>query len=71
MSPDTTPVKTEVANLNQVMVQYLNPIMLGMVSDIDKAFADLDARLKAAGIDRVLAEFRRQTQAFLAGQNKS
>ena len=65
-SPDTSAVKTEVANLNQAIVEYLQPIEVGAVPDVDAALATLKTKLEAAGIDKVLAEFTKQTQAYLA-----
>jgi putative aldouronate transport system substrate-binding protein len=61
-------VKTEVANTNAVMVQYYNPISLGMVKDVDAAFKTLDEKLTAAGIDKLLVEMKAQTDAYKATQ---
>ncbi|HEX3043447.1 MAG TPA: DUF3502 domain-containing protein [Bacillota bacterium] len=66
LAVNTDSVKTEAANLNQILVQYLNPIGLGMVDDIDKAFATLDEKLKAAGIEKFKAEMEKQTKAYLS-----
>ncbi|MGD9156714.1 MAG: DUF3502 domain-containing protein [Bacillota bacterium] len=65
-APNTDSVKVEASNLNQTLIQYLNPIMIGAVKDIDAAFTTLDQKLKAAGVKKVLAEMRKQTKAFLA-----
>jgi putative aldouronate transport system substrate-binding protein len=62
---NTDSIKTEVANLNQILIQYTHPIGLGMVDDIDKAFATLEEKLKAAGIEKVKAEMTKQTKAYL------
>ncbi len=67
-TPNTDNIKTEVANLNQVLVQYLNPIYLGMVKDVDSAFKTLDDKLEAANIDKVLAEVKNQTDAYKESQ---
>ena len=67
-APDTEPIKTEIASLNQTYIQYFNPIAIGAVKDIDDAFATLDQRLKAAGAERALAEMKKQTQAYLESQ---
>jgi putative aldouronate transport system substrate-binding protein len=66
-TPDTGSIKTEAANLNQTLIQYLNPIMTGAVKDVDQAFRTLDQRLKAAGVLKVLAELEKQTQEFRKG----
>ncbi|MDF2984620.1 MAG: hypothetical protein K0R50_130 [Eubacterium sp.] len=62
--PDVSMIKTEVANLNQVVVQYFNPINLGMIKDVDQAFAMFDEKLTAAGFDRVMEEMKRQTDEY-------
>ncbi len=62
--PDISMVKTEVANLNQVVVQYFNPINLGMVKDVDLAFDTFDKKLADAGFDRVLREMEKQTNEY-------
>ncbi len=62
--PDLSNIKPEVSNLNQVVVQYFNPINLGMVKDIDKAFGTLDQKLTAAGIGRVMDEMKHQTEEY-------
>jgi putative aldouronate transport system substrate-binding protein len=64
----TDSIKTEVANCNQVIQQYQNPINLGAVKDVDAAYKTLDTKLKAAGVEKILTELTTQTQAFLATQ---
>ena len=65
-APDTEVIKTEAANLNQVLTQYYNPIKLGAVDDVDAAFALLDEKLKAAGLDKVKTELDAQIAEYLA-----
>ncbi len=67
-SPDTGKVKTEVANTNAVLVQYYNPIALGMVKDVDAAWATFEKKLNAAGVDKLMAEMKTQTDTFKASQ---
>lgn len=64
-SANTENVKTEVSTLNQVIVQYYQPINVGMVKDIDAAFKTLEDKLKAAGIEKVRAEFQAQIDAYM------
>ncbi len=64
-SPTMDNVKTETDNCNQIITQYLNPIHLGAFDDIDAAFAMLDDKLKAANIEKVMAEMSIQTREFL------
>ena len=63
--PQTENVKSQIATLNQAIVQYLNPIMVGMVKDVDKAFETLDKQLKAAGVEDVRAELQEQVDEYM------
>jgi putative aldouronate transport system substrate-binding protein len=65
-SPDK--VKTEVANLAQGWTQYANPMYVGAVPNVDQAFTTLSQKLKAAKVDKVLDEARRQVAEFGAAQ---
>ncbi|MEK5445274.1 extracellular solute-binding protein [Paenibacillus sp. FSL R7-0331] len=58
-------VKSEIANLKNVSSQYYLPITIGSVKDVDAAFATLNDKLKAAGIEKVKVEVEAQTKAFL------
>ncbi len=62
----TEDIKTEIANLNQTIVQYSQPISVGMVKDIDEAFATLDKNLKAAGVEKVRDVLQQQIDAHIA-----
>lgn len=62
----TQEIKTEIANLNQTIVQYSQPVSVGMVKDIDKAFATLDKNLKAAGVEKVRDVLQQQIDAHIA-----
>jgi putative aldouronate transport system substrate-binding protein len=64
-SATTDDVKTEVANCNQTMVQYLQPLWIGISDDIDGSFAVLGQKLKAAGIDRLREVFQAQVTDFM------
>ncbi|MNB93377.1 hypothetical protein D3C75_405090 [compost metagenome] len=60
-------VKTEIANLKSISIEYAQPIYIGAVEDVDAAFTRLSGLLKAAGIDKVKAEVEQQAAAFLRG----
>jgi putative aldouronate transport system substrate-binding protein len=62
----TEDIKTEIANLNQAIVQYSQPISVGVVKDIDEAFATLDKNLKAAGVEKVREVLQQQIEAHIA-----
>ncbi|MBN2547437.1 MAG: ABC transporter substrate-binding protein [Spirochaetes bacterium] len=62
---DTTKIKTELATVNQVMVQYGNPIGIGAVKDVEEQYKLLDQKLKAAGVMKIKAEIQKQVDAYL------
>jgi putative aldouronate transport system substrate-binding protein len=64
-SANVDDVKTEVANANQTLVQYLQPLWIGLVPDIDQAFATLDTKLKAAGVDKLRQVFQSQVDDYM------
>ncbi|MBE9915182.1 ABC transporter substrate-binding protein [Paenibacillus donghaensis] len=59
-------VKTEVANVSNVMLRYAIPLEYGVIPDIDNGLADLNKQMKAAGIDKIQAEMQKQIDEFLA-----
>ncbi|WP_338130744.1 ABC transporter substrate-binding protein [Cohnella ginsengisoli] len=65
---DNSKVKTEIANVGNVMLRYGIPLEYGLVKDIDKGLADLNKQLDAAGIAKIQTELQSQIDAFLAKQ---
>ncbi|MHA6485499.1 ABC transporter substrate-binding protein [Paenibacillus sp. strain BS8-2] len=65
---DSTPVKAEVAAVVNVDRQYVNALDTGAV-DIDHVLPQYEDKLKAAGIERIIAEKQRQFDAYLAKNN--
>ena len=63
---DNSKVKTEVANVSNVMLRYAIPLEYGVIDDIDKGIADLNKQVKAAGLEKIQAEMQSQIDAFLA-----
>jgi putative aldouronate transport system substrate-binding protein len=63
------PIKTEVANLTAVWGQYANPLYVGAVPSVDAAFQTLAKQLKAAKLDKVHQEVKKQVTAFAAGRS--
>lgn len=63
-------VKTQISNLANASTQYANPIYIGAVKDVDKAFDDLAKNLSSAGLDKVKAEVQAQADVYLAGKKK-
>lgn len=64
VSLDYSDVQVELAAVNQVVQQYGLPINIGIVEDVDSAIAEYRKQLKAAGIDKLLAEVSRQMEAY-------
>lgn len=65
---DNSKVKTEIANVGNVMLRYAIPLEYGVIKDIDKGLADLNKQLKSAGIDKIQTELQAQIDAFLANK---
>jgi putative aldouronate transport system substrate-binding protein len=57
------PVLVEYAQLQNVEMEYIAPIVLGF-EDYDKAYPELLRRLKNAGLDKYVAEYQRQFTEF-------
>ncbi|RAP77667.1 extracellular solute-binding protein [Paenibacillus montanisoli] len=62
---DPAPVKAEMGNVQAVYTSDVTPIYRGVVDYDSHIQAALD-KLKAAGIDKVLAEYQKQLDAFKA-----
>ena len=65
---DTTNVSTEFAAVEAVTTTYFDPLVNGLVDDVDKWIADFRAALDAAGVQTLLDEMQSQVDAFLAAQ---
>jgi len=61
----TDNVKTEITNLNQVLVQYSQPISVGMVENVEAALKTLAEKLTAAGVEKVRTEMQAQVDAHV------
>lgn len=62
---DPTNVKSEITALNNVYNQYKVPLEFGCTNP-EKGLAELISKLKAAGIDKVIAEKQKQLDAWAA-----
>lgn len=58
------PVLTEMANLKNEVVSSMYPIKFGFV-EYEKAYDAAIAKMKAAGLDRVIEEYQRQLNEYL------
>ena len=61
---DASPVQSELTNLQTEIIASIYPIKVGMVSYEDNIDAAIE-KLKAAGLDAYLEEYRSQFQAYL------
>lgn len=64
---DSTPVKTEFAAVSNVISQYRIALECGAL-DPDKALPEFNAKLKDAGIDKIIAEKQKQLDVWAASQ---
>lgn len=64
---DASSLKTELANIQAVVTADFFPIKYGLV-DYDANYAKALSNLKAAGIDKYIAEYQKQLSAYLASQ---
>ncbi|MDQ8734271.1 ABC transporter substrate-binding protein [Paenibacillus sp. LHD-38] len=68
-SYDSSKVKTEIANVNNVIDQYRPGLDTGSL-DPDKYLPEFNAKLKAAGLDKIIAEKQKQLDAWFAANEK-
>ena len=61
---DPTPVSNEYVNCQAEVEQSIYPLKLGLVS-YEEGYENALARMKAAGIDAVVAEYQRQVNEYL------
>lgn len=61
---DPTPVSNEYVNCQAEVEQSIYPLKLGLVS-YEEGYENALARMKAAGIDAVVAEYQRQVDEYL------
>ncbi|WP_274365595.1 extracellular solute-binding protein [Paenibacillus thermotolerans] len=64
---DPSPVKSEMANVQAVFTSDVTPIYRGVI-DFDSNIKSALDKLKAAGIDKVLAEYQKQLDAYKASK---
>lgn len=68
-SYDSTKVKTEIANVNNVVNQYAPGLDTGSL-DPEKYLPEFISKLKAAGIDKIIAEKQSQLDKWAAANKK-
>lgn len=65
---DPTNVSTQFATVEAVVTNYFDPLVNGLVDDVDKWIADFRAALDAAGYQDLMTEMQAQVDAYLAAQ---
>lgn len=63
---DSTGVSTQFAAVEAALGNYYEPLVNGLVDDVDKAIQDMKAALESAGIQDVLDEMNRQAAEYVA-----
>lgn len=64
---DTSAVEVEAAALNTILTEKVKPIAFGF-GDVEKDFPPILEELKAAGLDKYVAEYQRQFSEFMANK---
>lgn len=65
---DSTNVSTQFAAVEAAIGNYYDPLVNGLVDDVDKSIAEMKAALESAGIQAVLDEMNRQAAEFSANK---
>ncbi|MNY41436.1 hypothetical protein D3C86_1762470 [compost metagenome] len=65
--PDLAPIKSEIAQLNVIITEYL-PILYDAKVDWAKSMASFRAKLKDAGMNHVISEIQRQFDTYRASR---
>ncbi|WNR42820.1 ABC transporter substrate-binding protein [Paenibacillus roseipurpureus] len=66
---DAEPVKAELAQAKTVTDKYILALAYGMM-DVDSTLATMNKELKAAGMDKIIAEKQKQLDAWVAANKK-
>lgn len=61
---DTTNISNQITAVNNVITQYAGPLLIGKTSNVDADVANLNQKLKEAGIDAIVKEAQTQLTAF-------
>ena len=65
---DNTNVASQVAAVEANIETYYNPLVNGLVDDVDATIEQFRAALESAGIQDVLDEMERQKEEFIAAK---
>lgn len=65
---DDSSIKSEKAAYETVAMQYLNPILAGLVPDVDAAIKTFQEKAGAAGLDKIHAAYFEQYKKYCEGK---
>lgn len=65
---DNTNVSSQVAAVEANIDTYYNPLINGLVDDVDATIEQFRAALKAAGMDEIMEEMQRQADEYVAAK---
>ena len=68
---DNTSVKTQYANMTNVLTQYYYPLMFGAVDNVDTAWNTLQQQMNAAGLQDLMTADQQQLTAYLQANPSS
>jgi len=63
---NTEDIQTEITNINEIFNQYGPPLYMGYIEDVDAGVAEVIAKIKGAGLEKVKAELIKQATEFIA-----
>lgn len=66
---DSSPVATELAELNEIYEEKLRPMILGLI-DYDLYYEETQKEMKEAGLDRYVKEYQKQYSLWYSLQNE-
>ena len=66
---DSSPVSVQFAAVEAALGNYYDPLVNGLVDDVDGTIEEFSAALESAGIRDVLAEMQKQAEEYLAAKN--
>jgi len=64
----TDNVKNEMAKRNQIFDEFGRPLDFGITKDVNTSVNEYIEKQKAAGVDKITAEFQKQIDAFLSSK---
>ncbi len=67
---DKTEVEAELAAIDSVKTQYLDPLNWGMIEDPERGYNEMMNKMNQAGLQKVKAEFNKQWREYLKNKKE-